>query len=266
MFKIILHIAAVAFLTLITQIGGIIWILNFGLFKWAKKGKSRWTRFGLFIILYVASSILIVPKLAQLTGRVPLSISKSGSLIPHNLMTPLLNRHYVKPKLRTQLIEIANRVNAKNRNMKISYLDANFPFLDGFPLLPHLSHNDGKKIDLSFYYTKDNIEGNDKPSNTGYGKFVEPLDNERNQTIVCKSKGHWQYDFSKFLSLGGHSDLKFDSKNTKNLINQIVQDPLTQKLFIEPHLKERLKLNNTKIRFQGCHAVRHDDHIHYQIK
>ena len=36
-------------------------------------------------------------------------------------------------------------------NIEIHYLDANFPFINKFPLLPHLSHNDGKKIDITDY-------------------------------------------------------------------------------------------------------------------
>ena len=36
-------------------------------------------------------------------------------------------------------------------------------------------------------------------------------------------------------------------------------------LLLEPHLKTRLKLEKyDKIRFQGCRAARHDDHIHVQ--
>lgn len=144
-------------------------------------------------------------------------------------------------------------------------MDANFPFIDGFPLLPHLSHNDGRKIDLSFYYTKNNEEGNLKPSNTGYGNFVEPRSTELNQTSECKSKGHWHYDYSKYLTMGTRDDLEFDQLNTKILVNKIVDDSLTQKILIEPHLKTRMNLSNNKIRFQGCHSVRHDDHIHLQI-
>jgi len=66
--------------------------------------------------------------------------------------------------------------------------------------------------------------------------------------------------------MGSRKDLKFDQSNTKKLVEKIVRDPLTQKLLIEPHLKNRMNLSNNKIRFQGCHAVRHDDHIHHQIK
>jgi len=218
-----------------------------------------------FLVLYLFTSATIIPTLAKLNGRVPLPITKSDNLIPHNYITPLLNRHYVKSKLKTQLTEIANKTHADNPNLKVSYLDANFPFIDGFPLLPHLSHKDGRKVDLCLFYTKDNLEGMYKPSNSGYGKYIEPSASEFNQTEACKSKGYWQYDYTKYLSLGGRDDLEFDNANTRQLVQRIVTDPLTQKLLIEPHLKHRMKLTHQKIRFHGCHAVRHDDHIHYQI-
>lgn len=219
-----------------------------------------------YLILYLFSTFLLIPLIAKLNGRVPLPITKSENLIPHNYITPVLNRHYVKPKLKNQLIEIAYKANSINNNLKVSYLDANFPFIDGFPLLPHLSHSDGRKVDLSFYYTKNQKEGNHKPSNSGYGKFVEPIKSEFNQTRECLSKGYWQYDYTKFITLGSRDDLEFDPQNTKNLVNMIVNNPITQKVLIEPHLKKRMKLTHNKIRFQGCHAVRHDDHIHHQIK
>ena len=195
----------------------------------------------------------------------PLPISRSGNLVPHNRLTPLLNRHYVRPQLKDQLTQIFNNINGENKNLKISYLDANFPFIDGFPLLPHISHNDGRKIDLSFYYTKNNVDGNLKPSNFGYGNYVEPLSNEFDQNRSCLSNGYWQYDFTKYLTLGSRNDLKFDASHTKKLIGQIARDPLTQKILLEPHLKKRMNLSSSKIRFQGCYSVRHDDHIHYQI-
>jgi len=263
--KILLHIIIVGILTIVSQIGGLIWILNFGYFKISKRTLSRWKKLFSFSILYLISTLLIVPSIAKLNGRVPLPVTKSSNLIPHNYITPLLNRHYVKPKLKNQLYEIANETNSENNKLKLSYLDANFPFIDGFPLLPHLSHNDGRKVDLSFYYTKKKEEGNLKPSITGYGEFVEPLKSEYNQTKDCKSKGYWHYDYTKFITFGTRDDLEFDKKNTKKLVTKIVSNPLTQKILIEPHLKKRMNLSNNKIRFQGCHAVRHDDHIHHQI-
>ena len=53
----------------------------------------------------------------------------------------------------------------------LNYLEANFPFIDKFPLLPHLSHNDGKKLDVSFHYVnaKTGEHTNVVPSWLGYG-------------------------------------------------------------------------------------------------
>ncbi|WP_243765941.1 hypothetical protein [Polaribacter cellanae] len=148
------------------------------------------------------------------------------------------------------------------------YLDANFPFFDGFPLLPHLSHNDGKKIDLSFIY-KDNQGNltNSKPTNSGYGIFEEPKKHEISKTKKCKENGNWQYDFTKYFTFdNSHKNLKLSEKATKTLIQKILMNNNVSKLFIEPHLKTRMGLKDRRIRFHGCQAVRHDDHIHFQIK
>ena len=144
-------------------------------------------------------------------------------------------------------------------------MDASFPFIDDFPLLPHLSHSDGKKIDISFMYLDKNGESTTKkPSTTGYGTFV----NLTNKTAEhCIDKGYWQYDFTRFLTFGTIDDLKFDKHKTKLLIEELLNYKLTDKIFIEPYLKTELGFDNeTKIRFHGCQAVRHDDHIHLQIK
>jgi hypothetical protein len=53
---------------------------------------------------------------------------------------------------------------------------------------------------------------------------------------------------------------------TKALVNMFVSEYEIGKIFIEPHLKTRLKLTSDKIRFHGCQAVRHDDHIHVQLR
>jgi hypothetical protein len=45
----------------------------------------------------------------------------------------------------------------------------------------------------------------------------------------------------------------------------LLADPTVQKMLIEPHLKARLRLQSSKVRFQGCGAARHDDHVHVHI-
>ena len=151
--------------------------------------------------------------------------------------------------------------------VKLVYLDASFPFIDGFPLWPHLSHKDGKKVDDSLIYQNQNGEiTNKKPSVSGYGVFAEPAQYEYNAIAQCKKQGHWQYDFTKYFTFGRiNRKIEFSKQGTKSLLIVIVEQPEIRKIFIEPHLKSRLKVNSKKIRFHRCIAVRHDDHIHFQL-
>ena len=180
----------------------------------------------------------------------------------------LANRNYVRPELNDVVESIAHSLNSRSNGIYLVYLDANFPFIDGFPLLPHLSHNDGKKLDLTFIYQ--NEEGsstNLKRSRSGYGVYEEPRNKEFDQANDCREKGYWQYGFPKYLSLGEvNKGVELDNNLTSFLAQAIVNEEMVGKLFIEPHLKSRLGLINNKVRFHGCQAVRHDDHIHFQLR
>lgn len=102
---------------------------------------------------------------------------------------------------------------------------------------------------------------------SGYGVFEGPEDKEQDQISKCKDAGYFQYDYAKYLTFGEiNDDLQFSKKGTKLLIETILKFDCIEKIFIEPHLKQRLKLNHPKIRYHGCGAVRHDDHIHIQVK
>lgn len=255
--KILIHILVIVLLTLLTQVGGVIWLLS--LFISHKINRKKRI---IFPVLYLVFNMLIIPPAAKLFGREQLPII-SKQLKPRNLIYPLLYRNYVNPELKS-LLETASE-QLKYSGLAITYLDANFPFFDGFPLLPHLSHNDGKKIDISFMYLDNEGNSTDKkPSLSGYGIYV----NKSNQTSTsCIKKGYWQYDFPKYLTFGTFNKLDFDINNTTLLLNVFLNNPKTEKIFIEPYLKESMGFSNTsKIRFHGCGAVRHDDHIHLQIK
>ncbi len=159
------------------------------------------------------------------------------------------------------------KIEAQNSFVKIHYLDANFPFVNGFPLLPHLSHNDGKKLDLSLVYEDVNGKiSNLQKSVSGYGIFEEANTTEFNQTEFCLEHAYYQYDFPKYLTMGSiNKELIFSEKGTKKLMNYILQEKEVSKVFLEKHLKDRLQLTDSRIRFQGCGSVRHDDHIHIQL-
>jgi hypothetical protein len=262
--RFIIHFLIIVFLTTLTQIGGIIYGLSLLIIN-KKKSKYQLKRISLFIILYLLATFLIVPKIAPIFGRI--KIEDNYKIESHTIFTKICNRNYVTPNMHALLTDISLKVNKKFPSIKMIYLDANFPFLNGFPLLPHLSHNDGNKIDICFIYEDEsgNIT-NLKPSRSGYGIFENPKKAEYNQTNFCKKKGFWQYDFTKYLSFGNsNKNLKLSEKGTKFLINKIINNNHVSKLFIEPHIKNRIKLKNSKIRFHGCKAVRHDDHIHFQI-
>jgi len=254
----------VLLLTILTQIGGLVYLLCFSISKKIEFFKvSKFKTTVLFLVVYATFTLLIVPKIAPVFGREQIKITQS--IKPASFIINILNRNYVVPELNILLNKTALQLN--NTGVEIKYLDANFPFIDGFPLWPHLSHNDGKKIDLSFVYEDENSAMVNKiKSITGYGVFEAPMKNEINQTKICKNEGYWFYDFTKYISLGTKNQhLKFSTKGNLLLLNALLAQNKISKIFIEPHLKQRLKLRHQKIRFHGCKAVRHDDHIHLQL-
>lgn len=260
--KIIASIILFTILTLVSQIGGLvyfigIWITKRTAFRIPGKGIM------VFILLYSLATFLIVPLVSPIFGRV--KIENNSKLKPVSYITILLNRNYMDIEANVTLKKISNNLN--NSNIQLRYLDANFPFIDGFPLLPHLSHNDGRKIDFSLVY--EDQEGNiinKSKSNSGYGVFENPKKGEFNQCKACLSKGYFQYDYPKYLTFGKiNDDLIFSKQGSKELIEIILHQKAIAKIFIEPHLKQRLGIKDSRVRFHGCGAVRHDDHIHVQI-
>jgi hypothetical protein len=250
-------------LTIVTQIGGIVYLLSHLYIKRNKK-YFQIKRVLFFLGLYLLMTFLIVPIIAPVFGRQ--KIENNSQVSYHNVLTVLCNRNYVTKELHKVLVSASSQFQKSHPSLQLIYLDANFPFFDGFPLLPHLSHNDGKKIDLAFIYRDSNGNPtNAKPSHSGYGFFEEPKSGEISQTKICKETGHWQYDYPKYLTFGSQNDLILDKEKTTQLIQILSQNSSVQKIFIEPHLKKRWNLTSSKIRFQGCRAVRHDDHIHMQI-
>jgi len=260
--KWIFLIFLVFFLTMLTQIGGVALLIGLLLarfFGWRKK----WKKLLLSLTLYLIATLLIIPHIAPIFGRAP--VQHTQDISPATWLTVLLNRNYVRPTVNEILLKTAKKI--KPQGIKIIYLDANFPFLNGFPLLPHLSHNDGRKLDLALVYQ--NKKGKiipEKKSRTGYGIYVNPKVGEVDQTQKCKKAGYYQYDYSKYVSLGAvNQELVFSENGTNILLKALLAHSEIQKIFIEPHLKSRLGLTDDRIRFHGCRAVRHDDHIHLQI-
>lgn len=261
----LLHTFIVLLLTLISQVGGLVWLLALLCAGRAKQKRST-RRLAWFVGLYALSCSLVVPFLASQWGRVPLPVFE-GQLRPASLMYPLLNRHYLNQASKHALHDALLPYFAQNPDLQLHYLDAGFPFISGFPLLPHLSHKDGRKLDLSFHYQQEGQPVNLVPSYSGYGVFEGPLPEEQDMIGECEDKGYWQYSYAQYLSLGQREGLEFDKQQTRSLMLALTRHSRVQKVFIEPHLKQRLGFStNQKVRYHGCQAVRHDDHLHVEFR
>ncbi|MBL6449463.1 hypothetical protein JMN32_24335 [Fulvivirga sp. 29W222] len=211
---------------------------------------------------------MIIPLIAPFAGRVALPVFNKP-LKPLTISTVLLNRHYVRPQLLTIAQSTAEELDKKYPGTILFYLDANFPFLNGFPLFPHLSHNDGKKLDLAFCYLsqKEHKYTCQHPSPIGYGIYADPMECEPDQPQICNDNGFWQYGLmEQIIPQWNKSKFILDISRTKYMINIVTSKSSIEKVFIEPHLKQRLGISSPKVGYHGCHAVRHDDHIHLQIK
>lgn len=306
--KISLFILLFLILTILSQIGGfvlILWFFVFRLFKHKILNKKLQIASSItgFLLFYLIFNFFIIPFLAlKLNNRVPLSISKSGNLVPVTYWTGLLNRNYLTIKGKEDLLKIADEFAQKNPGLKLKYMDCNHPFSididisknfifkDGikiFPvfegLFPHFSHS-GDKVDLAFVYNDENgIPSNLTPTSIGYGSSVEPLPGEtgyvdakcncilktQNQIngidgTPCKcDKENSFYSFMHHY-LSKKEGVVLNNKLTKELI-QIFIKHRYKGIILEAHLRERLHILSRSYGNHTCKTVRHDDHFHIQV-
>jgi hypothetical protein len=260
-------------LTVLTQIGGIVLLLCYPIFRHMrthyhlKNVHHFLINVLIFSALYAPVSGWIVPPIAKKFGRMRLTAIDKTILKPHSVWYSVLNRDYVVPKLAETAQRVAMRMNADSSKTIVYFLDAGFPFR-GMPLIPHLSHGDGHQMDVTFFYLDNNQQvTNDKPSTSGYGYYEQPRVGEpqTNEYCIKKFKNKF-YDFAQNMTFGSRKDMTFDADRTKKIIQTFAQDPNVRRIFLEPHLTKRLNFKGfDNIRPAGCHAVRHDDHFHVQI-
>lgn len=256
--KIPLHLFGILVLTVLSQLGGIAY-----LFAALLPRASKRRRLGVFLLAY-AGLWFAASLFAPMFGRVPLPCgSTKGEVL--RVQSPLycvLNRHYVSPDLKDVAFALAEHVDETHPGTVTLTLDANFPFFDGFALLPHLSHDDGTKLDIAFYYSKN---GKTK-SPIGYWAFEGPRSGDYQPCIDAPSPTlRWNMRWFRFT----HNDIEFDTDRTRTALRWLAgegQRRGVSKVFVEPHLAQRLGVAGNVIRFQGCRAARHDDHIHIQTR
>ncbi len=247
MFKAVSHLLIVVVLTLLSQLGGLAWLVALGFRR----------RVAAFVLAYVALSVSAL-WVAPHFGRTALPCIQGDHLQMQSPLFCMLNRQYVVPELSSVLNDHAAKIAEQLPGTQTRVLDANFPFFVGFPLLPHLSHHDGRKADLAFYYQdKSGYLPGAARSFIGYFAF------EDGPTDCSSTSPSLRWDMGWLQSLW--PDYQLDEPRMQAALRSLVADPRVGKIFIEPHLKQRFSAGSAKIRFQGCRAARHDDHIHIQL-
>ncbi|MBI1224057.1 MAG: hypothetical protein GC192_02360 [Bacteroidetes bacterium] len=269
--RFIKNLIIIVVFTLFTQVGGLIWLAFLPFYQWLKgkfvpKWEYRLVGITSFTCIYCLVSLYIVPPLAKWQcGRVPLPIFSDSNLKPHNVLYfCLLNHHYVRPAVKESCEKVANQMAIRFPGTKTYYLDANFPFFNGYPLEPHFTHRNGTTVDMAFDWldVKSGNPMNGAPTTLAYGASAKPLQGEVDMEEKC---GNFLRSFEMRVTKHFYKEesYKLDETRTAELIQLFSNQKSVHKILLEPHLKTRLGLDKIdKIRFQGCKAARHDDHFH----
>jgi len=256
-----------ALLTFLTQIGGLVFLAAIGASR-ALKASGLIARLMIFIALYVVSTIA-TQAVAPVFGRVPLPCFGGNAAL--QVQSPIfcaLNRNYVNIGMQRAAEALSQHMAKVFPETVTLALDANFPFWDGFPLLPHLSHDDGRKLDIAFFYQQKTGEalGGQTRSPVGYFAFEQP---KSGGLLPCAGRSdlltfRWDLEFLQPF----FPDWDVDEARTREAIlwlSSAGRQYGVEKIFVEPHLAKELAVENPIVRFQGCRAARHDDHIHFQV-
>ena len=256
------HGLAVLILTALTQVGGLAWLLALLL-------RPIFGRLLLpFLALYVALSAAAYVA-APLNDRVALPCFDAG---PDRIavLSPVycaLNRHYVRPEMAAYGDALAAHMDQQFPGTRTRALDGNFPFLTGFPLLPHLSHDDGEKLDLALFYTDQ--AGTYQPGRArwflGYWAYEQPRADDAQPCAGYDGLSlRWDMGWLQPVL----RDWSLDVPRTREMLRWLAAHPRGAdfKILVEPHLSDRLGMGGDNIRFQGCRAARHDDHLHLQFR
>lgn len=193
-------------------------------------------------------------------GLVTLPCDGSTPLEPVKDRYCRLDRHFVTPAARDALVAAAEAVAARYPGEVLRFMDASGR--DGVkPFPPHLSHGDGRQIDLGLYYT--DREGRplaDFPDTTRHGGYWPAEPPRPGEQIACPEG---RVGRAEKPDPPANRPWRLDEAKTRMLVEVLVADPRVRRILIEPHLERRLGLwGHPKLRFAGCQAARHDDHLH----
>ena len=244
-----------ASLTLLTQIGGLAYLLGLAAgFIPALRLSRRWLRRTAMLTVAVASytfmTLWLGPPLAQLAGRVrlPCSTNSEGPVVAATWLTCALNRGYVRPEVLTVVLALGDEIGRQFPGSRVTALEANFPFVDGFPLLPHLSHRDGRKVDLAYFYRSTGTNApiaHGSPSWLGYFIYEQPREGD---PLPCAGRWtplRWNFEWLQPRP----TTWRLDPERTAWVLTWLKEQPRVARLSIEPHLAQRLGIADGIVRF-----------------
>ena len=219
-----------------------------------------------FLLFYCVFSALLLGAqwLAMDKGensRIPrssVSFMTHSILRPASPLYPILHRDWASPELRNIAMDLGRHMQTQFPGTITTTLDAGFPF-SSLPLLPHLSHDDGEKLDLSLWWQDETgkyLPGKSK-SPIGYWGYAS------GPTNCPQTWKDLRWDMAWLQSILPNYTL--DKPRTRAALVWLANDPRVSKILVEPHILATLKLSHPKLKFQGCRAARHDDHIHIQL-
>ncbi len=185
-------------------------------------------------------------------GLAPLPCDAKGSLYPLHQRYCRDDLNFVTPAALKVLTSAAKKL----AGPRIGYMDASWP--SGVkPMPPHYSHGDGRQVDLALFYEDRQGRPLDRSPVAGYGAY-EPPRRESERACPGGARGKQERPDPP-----RDRNWRLDEARTKALVSALIAYPAVRRVFIEPHLKTRLGFaGEGKVRFAGCGAARHDDHIH----
>ena len=254
-------------LTLFTQVGGLLlWPFWYSITKTAARF-PRWKRRGLTVlwccVVYLVGGLVIVPQIAQYSGRVRLPLYATQALPtgPLHIGYALLLRNYVQPHTYAAYTESVLRFQKDHPGVTVRYLDAGFVF-PTLPLLPHLSHSDGQKIDVAFLFMEDGVYVDRARSPIGYWGYAKESPERSECTGVTQKLGplsiplRWDFDALQPF----WPELHLDVAKNRALFRAFAADPRVCSILLEPGLHTPLRA--PKLTKNSCAVARHDDHFH----
>jgi hypothetical protein len=196
-------------------------------------------------------------------GLVRLPCDGSEPLRPAHPFYCSRDRIYVRPEARDVLVDAAREMARRYPGTVITFMDASGA--DGrVPFEPHLSHGDGRQVDLSLFYTSldgSRIDGSPPGSRpNGYGNYEPPRTGDPQP---CRGIDRPNDDRDPPADRAW----RLDEARSRSLTEILAGDRRVRRILIEPHLERRFGMEGEdKLRFAGCQAARHDDHLHVDFR